>query len=133
MDAHPQEPRMTSIFNRMTPVSHSTLMNSVRVSMWVSDGEYTLCVGDGLYRRFNEDTLPKRIKALMAMIKAFPPNDVKGDGTTLALEAYINTQDPRLNEVGWRVNKDIYMLVLERQFFDSLVRGDHGAYTGNES
>lgn len=124
---------MTNSFNRITPVSHSTLMDSVRVAMWVSEGEYTLCVGDGLYRRFNDDTLPDRIKALLAMIKAFPPNDVQKDGVTLTLEAYTNRQDPRLDEVGWRVNEDIYMLVLERRFFSSLVRGDHGAYTGSES
>ena len=114
-------------------MSHSTLIDSVRVAMWVSEGEYTLCVGDGLYRRFNDDTLPDRIKALLAMIKAFPPNDVQKDGVTLTLEAYTNRQDPRLDEVGWRVNEDIYMLVLERRFFSSLVRGDHGAYTGSES
>lgn len=117
--------------NHLTPVMHSTLMDSVRVPMWESDDGYSICVGDNNYRHFTEETLPNRVKAILAMIKAFPVNDRDELGYSLILNAYENNQDRRLDDVGWRVTKGIYMLVLERQIFDAIIRGDHGKHTGS--
>ena len=120
-------------FNKLTPVAHTVLEQCVRVPMCVSDGVYTLCVGDDAYRMFDDETLPDKIKSLLGMIKAFPPNDLGKYGTTLAFEAYLNQQDPRLNDVGWRVTEGLYMLILTYEFLEELRGGDHGVNAGSKS
>jgi hypothetical protein len=105
--------------SELTPVAHRNLNGSSRVAMWVRDNEYAIVVAKNHVRIFDEDTLPDQIKALISMIHAFPPNileEWESDNTTV----YINHQDLRLDDIGWQVTKNLYILVLDNQFVKSL-------------
>lgn len=107
------------INSQLTPVAHRTLSESSRVAMWVRDNEYAVLVAKNHVRIFDEDTLPDQIKALISMIHAFPPNileEWESDNTTV----YINHQDLGLDDIGWQVTKNLYILVLDNQFVKSL-------------
>ena len=106
-------------YTRIIPVSLSHLFGSSRVPMWVKDGEYAVVIAKNHVRIFDEDTLPDHIKALVSMIHAFPPSlmdEWMCDETTI----FINQQDPRLDDIGWQVTKNLYMLVLDNQIIKSL-------------
>lgn len=116
------------IDHSLTPVHHSMLMDSWRVPMWVEEGTYTISVGQKAYRMFNESDLPERIKAQLSMIHAFPLKDYP-DWMDISVTGYINHQDERLNDVGWRLRPDLYMLILDRQQLEELSHG----YTREQS
>ena len=87
--------------------------------MWVTGNEYAVVIAKNHVRIFDENTLPDQIKALMSMIHAFPSNileEWESDETSV----YINHQDHRLNEIGWQVTKNLYILVLENEFINKL-------------
>ena len=103
----------------LTPIAHRTLSGNCRVAMWVKDNEYAIVVAKNHVRIFDENTVPDHIKALMSMIHAFPPNileEWESDNTTV----YINHQDHRLDDIGWQVTKNLYILVLDNEFINKL-------------
>lgn len=107
----------------MTPVHHSMLVNSWRVPMWVEEGTYTISVGQKAYRMFNESDLPEGIKSQLSMIHAFPFKDYP-NWINVSVEGYINQQDERLNDVGWRLRPDLYMLVLNHEQLEEVANGN---------
>lgn len=110
------------------PITHSYLLNSYRVPLFVDDNHYEICIAPNKSWMFDEDTLPDRIKAALSMINAYPLNDQE-DWEINDLSVFINTQDERLNEVGWRIHKGLYMLVLEQTYIGEI----NGSYTGSQS
>ena len=103
----------------LSPISHSYLPNSLRVPMWVEDGSYEIETGLNRRRIYTEETLPDEIKALLSMISSFPELKLwRWDIKDTAL-AYI-APDERLEEIGWRVSENLYMLVLDRGVLDRL-------------
>ena len=94
------------------PMMHSYLFDSCRVPMFIEGDEYCICVGKGEYRYYTKDTLPDKVKALFSMIHTMPFNDRQPWEVT-PLMSYINNQDARLNETGWRVSDSLYILVLD--------------------
>lgn len=114
----------------LVPVSMPSL-NAWRVPMCVDEDEYVVCVSQNKLRMFDAETLPDFIKASMSMIHAFPfePQTVYqvgwSDPRMVMSEAayhyaYMNKQDPRLNDIGWRVNENLYMLILNQQQLESM-------------
>lgn len=104
----------------LSPISHMYLPNSLRVPMWVEDGSYEIETGLNRRRIYTEETLPDEIKAIMSMIHSFPKPafhvwQFGGVGTI----AYL-APDERLEEIGWQVTDNLYMLVLDRNVFDKL-------------
>jgi hypothetical protein len=87
--------------------------------MWVKDNEYAVVIAKNHVRIFDENTLPDHIKALVSMIHAFPPNLME-EWMCDEITIFINQQDPRLDEIGWQVTKNLYMLVLDNQIIKSL-------------
>jgi hypothetical protein len=83
--------------------------------------EYQLQVDDNFVRRYDADTLPDEIKVRLAMIKAIPM-------ATFSEEAvyynhyifYENHHSRDLDDVGWRVTKDLYCLVLPTTLLNKL-------------
>jgi hypothetical protein len=53
------------------------------------------------------------------MINAFPPNDV-AIWEIDPITAYINKQDEKLNTIGWRVNRHLYIIILGRDQMEDL-------------
>jgi len=101
------------------PVLHSSWTDHWRVPVWIEGDTYRVCTGRNTYRYFTDDTLPRPVKTCLAMINAFPPNDEpvwKMD----PISAYINQQDPKLDSIGWRVNRYLYIMILSREVMEDL-------------
>jgi hypothetical protein len=107
--------------SKLTPVVHKTLSGLHRVALREEDGEYRLQVDDHYVRRYDADTLPDEIKVRLAMIKAIPM-------ATFTDEAvfhnhylfYENNHSKNLDDVGWRVTKNLYCLVLPSTLLNKL-------------
>lgn len=107
------------------PFPHPTVHGSYRVPVWVDPGEYQVCIAPKTYRYFNEQTVPDKIVGLLAMIRAVPfkpGSSISYFWTT----AYVNNHDKRLDEIGWKVDDVLHMLVLDHEFLFSL----HGQQNG---
>ena len=116
----------------LTPVATPSL-NAWRVPMWVEDEEYTVCVEQNKLRMYDAETLPDFIKASMSMIHAFQfeppkvslfgwsdPRVMLGHEPQKFGFAYHNTQDPRLDDIGWRCTWNLYMLILTPEQLESM-------------
>ena len=107
---------------KLTPVVHKTLNGLHRVSLIEEDGEYQLQVDDHYVRRYDANTLPDEIKVRLAMIKAIPMLKVFND-TDIYFSSFMfydNNHSPNLDDVGWRVTKDLYCLVLPTTLLNKL-------------
>lgn len=105
------------------PYPHPTVRGSYRVPVWVDPGQYQVCIAPKTYRYFNEQTVPDKIVALLAMIRAIP---FKERDYEWPHQTYVNMQDKRLDEIGWKVDDILHMLVLDHEFLFSL----HGQKNG---
>jgi hypothetical protein len=105
---------MTNSNDPYVPVMHSVWTDHWRVPLWVEGDTYRLCVGKNSYRYFRDETLPEEIKSALGMINAFPPNDVPIWDVN-PINAYINAQDPKLDTIGWRVSRYLYIVILSRE------------------
>lgn len=105
------------------PVYHASWADHWRVPMWVEGDTYRISIGRNTYRNFTDETLPKEVKSIIAMVNAYPSKDIpiwEVDPTN----AFINKQDPALNTIGWRVSRYLYILILSKEFIGEL-HGDH--------
>ena len=107
---------------KLTPVVHKTLNGLHRVALRVEDGEYQLQVDDHYVRRYDADTLPDEIKVRLAMIKAIPRLEVFTDEEVYFNHSifYENRHSKDLDDVGWRVTKNLYCLVLPTTLLNKL-------------
>jgi hypothetical protein len=103
------------------PIMHSAWTDHWRVPLWVEGDTYRLCLGKDLYRYYTDDTLPKELRSTLAMINAFPPNDTP-IWEVNPTNAYINSQDPKLDTIGWRVSRYLYMVVLSKSMMLELAQ-----------
>ena len=107
--------------SKLTPVVHKTLNGLHRIALREEDDEYQLQVDDHYVRRYDVNTLPNEIKVRLAMIKAIPM-------ATFTEEAvyhnhyifYENHHSKDLDDVGWRVTKNLYCLVLPTTLLNKL-------------
>lgn len=107
------------------PIRHERLDSYYRVPVWVTrnkDGDvfYDVSVGDNARRMFNEQTVPHEIKAVVAMVDAFPRRSLPHVYWSPAGVAAYVCPDPKQMEVGWHVAEDMYMLVLPRKLLDHI-------------
>ena len=107
---------------KLTPVVHRTVNGTHRVSLREEDGEYQLQVDDHYVRRYDVDTLPDEIKVRLAMIKAIPMLEVFTDDELYfnSFSFYENNHSKDLDDVGWRVTKNLYCLVLPTTLLNKL-------------
>lgn len=101
------------------PVVHSYWNAHWRVPVWNEGSTYRVCLGVNIYRHYVDETLPKEIKIALAMINAFEPKDTPVYEMN-PTDAYINKQDPKLDTIGWRVNKHLYILILSRELIGDM-------------
>ena len=113
---------VNDIYGDLQPVSHQTLKGFYRVPMFLKDGEYRVVVGKHMLRIYDADSLPNKIRTCISMIHAFPPH-IREDWQADNITMFINTDDTRLDEIGWQVTKGLYILILDRELLLSL-RGD---------
>ena len=106
----------------LTPVVHKTLNGLHRVALREEDGEYQLKVDDHYVRRYDANTLPDEIKVRLAMIKAIPILVVLNDEDVYFnhFNFYDNKHSKNLDDVGWRVTKNLYCLVLPTTLLNKL-------------
>lgn len=112
------------------PVQHSAWTDHWRVPLWIEGDTYRLSLGQNAYRYFTDETLPNELKSALAMISAFPPNDTP-IWEVDPINAYINKQDAKLDTIGWRVSRYLYIVILSREFLGG-VSGKHTRIEGKE-
>jgi hypothetical protein len=108
---------------KLTPVVHKTIYGLHRVSLREEGDEYSLQVDDNFVRRYDADTLPDEIKVRLAMIKAIPMPNLLHDDKDIYYNRFLfydNNHSKDLNDVGWRVTKDLYCLVLPTTLLSKL-------------
>lgn len=107
------------------PYPHPHKHGLYRIPVWVESDRYAVCIGAMYYRMFDSETLPDKIKGLLTMIHAIPykPREIHDINP---VNAYVNMQDPRLDEIGWRVCDKLYILILDEEFLFTL----HGGVSG---
>ena len=127
------------------PISHWSKTEYVRTPVFIDDNNYIVSVGDNEIRIFTED-VPDFIKSLMTMTHAFEPKlfhrYLEGRGiVTNEFEEFINirnrnpvfnhqwsiydnNQDKRLDEVGWQLTSNLYMIVLTPDQFKHVKYGN---------
>jgi hypothetical protein len=113
------------------PIMHTNLFGSYRVPLWAADDDYEVSVGENNSRMFSNETLPDRIKTALSMINAYPTRDY-ADWEINPVNVYINHQTPELDEVGWRINRGMYMLVLDNKFLGDITNGRYTRGEGKE-
>jgi len=119
------------------PISHWAVGDYYRIPMIVDGDDYVIVVGDNKIRMYTDETLPDFVKALITMIHAFKPNlfdryiesahSVDSVHKSVVHSIYDNNQDRRLDEIGWQLTKDFYMLILTtKQLFGLIGNNNHG-------
>ena len=101
------------------PVMHSAWTDHWRVPLWVEGDTYRLCLGKDSYRYYTDETLPAELKSILAMVNAFPTKDIP-IWEVDPISAYVNQQDPKLDTIGWRVSRYLYILVLSKEIMVNL-------------
>jgi len=104
------------------PIMHSYLTHSHRVPMWTAENDYEVSIAPNHRKMFTNDTLPDRIATAISMINAYPTRDY-AEWELNTINVYINHQDPALDEIGWRINRNMYMLVLPTVFLENMANG----------
>ena len=110
------------------PMRHATKADAYRIPVWLEGDLYKVTIGEDKYRFFTEETLPDCIKSTLGMVNAFPRND-SPIWLVNSISAYINNQDPKLDEIGWRVSSNLYMLTVDIEHLKEL----YGRHAGEES
>lgn len=82
-----------------------------RVPVYKDDDTYAVVVQPDRVRYFTEETLPNFMKASLAMIHAFPPPNKELHHVSVT-DSFINYHNPKLDDVGWMVCKDLYIVVM---------------------
>lgn len=82
-----------------------------RVPVYREDDSYAVVVHPNRVRYFTEETLPDFMKASLAMIHAFPPPKKQLHQVSVT-DAFINYHNPKLDDVGWTVCKDLYIVIM---------------------
>ena len=96
---------------KWTPIVHATNHEMWRVPVYREDEGYTVIVQSDRVRYFTEETLPDFMKASLTMIHAFPPTKKELHQVSFT-DAFMNQQDRKLDDVGWMVCKDLYIIVM---------------------
>lgn len=101
--------------------------------MWVNvDGnDYTISVGADHYRYYTHETLPDKIKVLITMVRAFPANDIP-EYLVNPTNVYVNIQSRDQEGIGWRINENMYILILDRETLEEIQHGRHTREEGKE-
>lgn len=112
------------------PMPHHKLKKHWRVPMWITDGDYQVCVDKDYIRRFTNDTLPTFIKMKIPFMKSSYVEPVSMtvtigvSGVRWNMDMFICPKELRhLETIGWQYDKDSFMLVLHEKDLDSL-RGE---------
>ena len=82
-----------------------------RVPVYKDDESYAVVVHCDKVRYFTEETLPDFLKSSLAMIHAFPPTKKELINVSVT-DAFINYHNPKLEDVGWMVCKDLYIVIM---------------------
>jgi hypothetical protein len=82
-----------------------------RVPVYKDDDAYAVVVQPDRVRYFTEEALPDFMKASLAMIHAFPPPKKELYQVSVT-DSFINYHNPKLDDVGWMVCKDLYIVIM---------------------
>jgi hypothetical protein len=104
---------------------------TMRIPVW-TDGdpiEYTVCVAKEHYRHYTDSTVPGQIKSLLSMIRAFPEEVRRvpmyrampgGFKTPVDFPVTYACPDKRLEEIGWQIRDDLYILIMDRTLLEEM-------------
>lgn len=98
------------------PVAHPD-RDMYRVPVWVSDDEIAIGLGRDIFRYYTRANAPKKLKAALAMVSAFP-QDNRPEWAVNPTSAYV-PMDNRQRDIGWRLTDDFYILILDEEFLNN--------------
>ena len=110
-------------FPHPSPLVHPRDWNLIRLPVRRVDGQYFICVAEGMTRMYDDETLPDALKVKFAMILATPQPPLIPKRDLQNIHIYVNAHNPELNEIGWRVSDEYFCLVVNRQTLESLKGG----------
>lgn len=115
---------MQSDINFYTPMSNDNggMRTPVQVYYYSEDDRYVVTVGDAKWKHFTCKTVPQEVKALIAMVNAFPEEVRVNSGS--GMQVYV-PPDPGLKEIGWELGSRgsgwrCYILVLSGEVFEGI-------------
>jgi len=97
------------------PVAHPD-RNMYRVPVWISGDEITVGLGRDTYRYYTRANAPEKLKAALAMVSAFPP-DNRPQWAVNSTSAYVPMNNKQ-KDIGWRVTDDFYILILDENLLN---------------
>lgn len=98
----------------LSPMMHRDSNKHYRVPVHIADGVHTIYVGDNLRRRFDVYTLPEMLKHKLSMINASRHGGVIYTSEATNRDVYTIPKDSEFSLIGWRVNEEMYCVVLTR-------------------
>ena len=81
---------------------------------------YTVCVARETYRHFDETNVPSEITSRLGMIHAFPEHERRLISLSGWAAHYI-APDLRLEDIGWQISDNMYILILPKSFLKQLI------------
>jgi hypothetical protein len=105
---------------RFVPVSYFE-PDIYRVAVWVNDDDICVCVAPDTFRYYSDDSLPRELKQILTMAKAFPK--VPRPSWAVNPSSAYTPMDVKHREIGWHVCDDLYILVMRRELLEQLFVG----------
>jgi len=106
------------MLDNLSPITHATKWGYYRVPCLVVGREYRVSVDEGVTRVYDDDTLPDFLKNKIAMIIA---SGKQADMLVFSkIDIYINHAGEEFDDIGWRFNNTIFMVILTAQELASL-------------
>lgn len=95
---------------KWTPMPCAKNYEMWRVPVY-KDDSYAVVIHCDKVRYFTAEALPDFLKASLTMIHAFPPPKKELYEVSVT-DAFINYHNPKLDDVGWVVCKDLYIVIM---------------------
>lgn len=100
------------------PIQHPKLEGYYRTPVWVEPDSYTVCVAENVHRYYNDKTVPNEVKAVVTMVNAFPHHNPYLRILNPVMVHICN--EPKQEDIGWRIDDKLYILVLPNACLESM-------------
>ena len=112
-------------FPHPSPLVHPRDWNLIRLPVRRVDGQYFICVAEGMTRMYDDETLPDALKVKFAMILAAPQPTLMDEASKhfQKIIVYTNPMPGEFDTIGWRVSETYFCIIVDRQTLKSLKGG----------
>ena len=120
---------LEDFLNRLAPTNQdwSEPSNLWRVPLWVEGDKVTAYVGDNLRRYYSSENMPGLLKSRLGMIYSAKEHShlhsIDDLYLSMSMIMFNVTYPETYNEIGWRVSKHFYLVVLPHEALQEM-RGE---------